>query len=614
MTDQTSRLFLVLLFVSGIGCTPSTLTEPTASENGNEAIVETTVNEYQFTAEEQAKIDKFIEKYGYRNDIKVTDRELFYWAIACENVDVVKFFISKGADVNAKAEDGETPLLAALRRNYGRSLQEMLGHVTYLPTPAGNESVEIVKILVSNGAVVQTKPEEGVALLAVGVMYNANVETIKFLVAQGIDINAKPEYAADLFRAAVGNDANIDLVKYLFDISKALDVNKEDKDGDTLLHVAAGSDTSVEIFDFLLSKGMEINTPNKAGRTPLHLAAVGSLGKHGAVHIWQPDIEVFKYLISKGADVHAKDNDGKTPLDVALAIVVLFDDLESVKWLVSQGTKFENVPTLLHGTVGSRNFTGFANLELTQFLVSGGADVNGRNGDGETPLHVVAHSPDIGTIKIAQFLVSKGADVNAKDKKGKTPLHEAACWSDIDGQVVEFIEFLISVGADIHAKNDYGETALHRAGSTEVAELFLDKGIAIDVKDNDGGTPLHAMADRGKYYVETAEFLISQGADVNAKDKKGKTPLHVASDVESAQLLVSKGADVNARDNEGKTPLHVPTRNYSNELGFEIVKFLVSQGADTNVKDNAGKTPLDVAKEKRNTMVVEYLESVTEKP
>ena len=50
-------------------------------------------------------------------------------------------------------------------------------------------------------------------------------------------------------------------------------------------------------------------------------------------------------------------------------------------------------------------------------------DVNAKNKDGWTPLHLAATK---GRIEIVEYLVEKGAeDVNAKNEYGQTPLHIA---------------------------------------------------------------------------------------------------------------------------------------------------------------------------------------------
>lgn len=57
--------------------------------------------------------------------------------------------------------------------------------------------------------------------------------------------------------------------------------------------------------------------------------------------------------------------------------------------------------------------------EIVTYLLSVGADANGRDTDGDAPLHVAVWGS--GT-RIQERLIAAGADVNARSRRGWTPL------------------------------------------------------------------------------------------------------------------------------------------------------------------------------------------------
>ena len=80
----------------------------------------------------------------------------------------------------------------------------------------------------------------------------------------------------------------------------------------------------------------------------------------------------------------------------------------------------------------------------------------------------------------------------------------------------------------------------------EVARALLSRNDVlsyINVKDNNGATPLQWASSRG--YTEVVNLLIEKGADIHVKDNNGLTPLHWASingRTEVVNLLIEKGA------------------------------------------------------------------------
>lgn len=92
-------------------------------------------------------------------------------------------------------------------------------------------------------------------------------------------------------------------------------------------------------------------------------------------------------------------------------------------------------------------------------------------------------------------MILEGKDVNAKDENGFTALHVAAFEGD-----VEMVTVLLEEEADIEAQTKEGLTALHWAaveGKADVVKLLLEQGADAGARDEDGWTALHWAAYHG---------------------------------------------------------------------------------------------------------------------
>ena len=116
-------------------------------------------------------------------------------------------------------------------------------------------------------------------------------------------------------------------------------------------------------------------------------------------------------------------------------------------------------------------------------LIANGVDVNTKNQDGATLLHLAVQNLHI---SIAEILLSKGANVSVHDEYGITPLHVAAQTGQLS-----VVKRLMSMGANANVKNKKGESPIQLAalGQYEsVIETLIDNNAKVDLLGDSSGT------------------------------------------------------------------------------------------------------------------------------
>jgi ankyrin repeat protein len=170
-------------------------------------------------------------------------------------------------------------------------------------------------------------------------------------------------------------------------------------------------DKDFEVIDTLLNAGMDINIQDKSsGVTVLMIASA-----------YPHYYDMLEFLLKRNADVNLASNEGKTALIYAVSA-----SPENVKLILSKGAKvnvkandgmtpfFQSVVSVLSNKVTT---------EVCDILIKAGAEVNAsltsNSGSGWTALHFAAFE---GNLEVVNYLIKHGANVNAVSDDGSSVL------------------------------------------------------------------------------------------------------------------------------------------------------------------------------------------------
>uniref|UniRef100_A0A182QNZ4 Uncharacterized protein n=1 Tax=Anopheles farauti TaxID=69004 RepID=A0A182QNZ4_9DIPT len=190
-------------------------------------------------------------------------------------------------------------------------------------------------------------------------------------------------------------------------------------------------------------------------------------------------------------------------------------------------------------------------------------------------------------LDMVEFLVQKGADVNRKDNEGWTPLHATASCG-----FLSIARYLIENGADLASINSDGELAVDLASSDameDLIQLHLDEQ-GIDCEEA-------RQAEERIMLSDATKWLRTDSADCDkAHPKTGATAIHVAAAkgyVGVLKLLLEGRGDIDRQDVDGWTPLHAAA--YWGQK--EATQMLLNASADIDIQNYSGQLAIDIAQD-----------------
>ncbi|XP_050394911.1 putative ankyrin repeat protein RF_0381 [Patella vulgata] len=384
----------------------------------------------------------------------------------------VRHLIDQGTDANSKDVHGRTCILLC-----STSLTEPIAKIDFIRSKGGN---------------IQDIDDENNGILYLA-CHLGTLETVQYLVNIGLDINTKGFRSRSCIMACSQSKTQaIDKIEFLRKMGG--NIHDTDVQNDGMLHLACTWGT-LDTVRYLIDQGLHINTKGVCGRTCILLCSASQTQA----------IEKIELLISKGGNLNDTDNYNDGMLHMACA---------------------------------------FGTLDTISYLIDLGLCINNRGEYGRTCILLCSGS-EIQAIEKIEFLRSKGANINDRDDDNNSILHLACRFGTSDT-----VKYLIDLGLDINAKGFYGSTCIlqcieSKIQAIEKIDFLRSKGGNINDRDANNRGLLHLTCELGT--LDIVQYLVNLGLDINSKDGSGNTPVSLGfwSDIQSRQkvdYLISKGA------------------------------------------------------------------------
>jgi ankyrin repeat protein len=426
-----------------------------------------------------------------------------------------------------------------------------------------------------------------------------------FLKGKEVDVNERDwdDLTALITASSAGH---LDIVKIL--LKAGADVNASDKDGITAL-MEASIMGHEKIVNTLIDAGAEIDFKSNSGVTALWLAA------------GENRIGVMKNLLKKNADASVTRSDGIT----ALMTASVAGHVDTIKLLLEDGA--DPLAVDADGLTALMNAAEKGATDVMKVLIDAAESDDYVNMMSTTGFNALIIASAHGHSDAVKYLITEtNADVNLVHDNQVTALMYASASGH-----VETMKILLEDGkVDINALHTNGGSALVEActaGASDAITFLIESGAKYNIVDNDGVTPLMAIAAQGDIVgVNTVVDALKK--DLNAAQLKdhinsfsfsgGSAVMFAAAGghSEATKTLTELGADVNAvaqatpeyleklavmieegtvDDNDphvdGVTAVHVAAQGGH----LECINILIEAGATVTIEDDEDRTALLLA-------------------
>lgn len=353
--------------------------------------------------------DENIVKYLVENGADMYSYEItaLYQAVLNLNPKLVEYFLDKGASIE-KAGGTDVYgniMMAAAGSKFNNSNDKSPVDLTLLEKSAEN-SAKITEMLIGKADknIINDSLEGKTPLIiAVG---NSYIDTAKILIENGADVNSVDFEGWSALSYAV-NNGDIESAKLLLE-------NKAKIKDELLIAIKSPIvESIINMMKLLIENGANVNYTDENRFNPLNIA------------IESGDMELTKFLITNGANVNSLMQDGVSLIGYAIAqnnmdlLQILIENGANVNYTV--GDSWANTPLQTASRLGLDN--------VVRILLTRNADINAVDMNGNTALHTAALNSQLSVVKL---LLEKNPNLDIQNKVGNTALHLAVISGNID--------------------------------------------------------------------------------------------------------------------------------------------------------------------------------------
>ena len=403
-------------------------------------------------------IKYLLSKEGNSVNKKTHDgRTYIFWAAYKNNLELMKYLVSKDAKTNIVDDHGYTILnfaastgqtntkmydyLIKMAANIKTDKNRKGANVLLLVAPY-LENYSLVSYLLSKGASLEDKDNNGNGIFEYAAK-GGNISLLETLIDKGVQ---KGENTMIFASQGLRRKKNT-LQTYKFLESVGVKTNCIDKDGKNPLHAIAYNNKDLATYSYFISKGVNVNLQDNKGRSPFMNAANNNT------------LEIVKFLSKKITNINSKDKKGRS----ALIMSVQSNNKDVVKFLLGIGaninTEDADGNTLSYYLINIFKTTEFE--DKLSILEKNGLVMNKLQYSKNTLLHIAAAQDNLALLK---RLNSFNIDVNAENKDQLSALQIAA----METKSIKILEYLLSIGAHKNIKTAFNETIYDLASENEL--------------------------------------------------------------------------------------------------------------------------------------------------